>query len=178
MEFDISDAQARSGRHSALFRVNSAGQIHRGTRIWGVIRDLELEVLPRRLAGWYRVDDWKRGSPNQYLQAVICVFEAQDFPELRGSPVQLSYVLAGVDAPPFRIRNRKFLFAGPKEPETGEWVAFDFDMHADFKATWGRVPARFGKVRVFFEARFDDPQPAADLKADVYFDDLYFGRGE
>lgn len=179
MDFEISDRQAHSGEHSALFELQSHGEIHRGTRIWGVIRDFELDAIPRRISGWYRVDDWKRGAVNQYLQVVICVFDPAlvEFPALRGSPVQLSYVLAGIEHPPFRIGNRRFIFAGPLEPVTGEWVRFDFDLHAGFIEQWGRVPRDFGTLRVFFEARFDDKHPAPDLSATVYFDDLYLGDG-
>ncbi len=178
-DFEVSHEQSRSGKRSAVFRVHSRGEIHRGTRIWGVIRDLELEKIPKQVSGWYRIEDWQRGALNQYLQVVICVFDpaVREFPELGGSPVQLAYVLAGIDAPPFQIRNRRFIFAGPKEPKTDEWVEFAFDIHAGFQEQWGRVPSDFGKVRIFFEARFDDPQPAEDLGATVFFDDLYLGGG-
>jgi len=178
MDFEVTEERALSGSRSALFRVHSQGEIHRGARIWGVIYDLEPDTIPRHISGSYLVEDWRRGAVNQYLQVVVCVFDPiRDFPELGGSPVQISFVLAGIDSPPFRISNRKFIFVGPKEPASGEWVNFDFDIHAAFKAHWGRVPKQFGKVRVFFEARFDERRPAPDLNALVWFDDLYLGDG-
>jgi hypothetical protein len=36
--------------------------------------------MPRRLVGWHRVEDWKRGARNQYLQAVVIVWGAANSP--------------------------------------------------------------------------------------------------
>lgn len=176
MDFEISDQVAKSGLHAALLALHATGTIHRGARIWGLVRDFEKQPLPQIVSGWYRVENWKRGSKRQYVQVVVMAFGvAEEFPDLKGAPVQLAYVLAGIDEAPFNIRNRKFLKAGPIEPQRDVWIPFRFDLHRDFESHWGRVPKKSERVRVMFEARFDDPAPAPDLAANVYFDDLYFG---
>ena len=105
--------------------------------------------------------------------------EPGQFPQLRAPLVQVAYVLSGVDYPPLRISNRKFIFAGPKRPVEGKWIPFDFDLHADFQREWGAVPERYEWIRVLYEARFDNYQVGnkSELRATVYYDDLYLGDG-
>ncbi len=173
-DFAITDARARTGTSSAVFDLNSRGEIPVGTRVWGVVSDLRPDALPRRIAGHYRVEDWQRGTARQYVQTVISIQVA------RGrDPLQLAWILCGIDEPPFAIANRKFVFVGPREPVEGEWVAFDIDVHETLRREWGvNHPASlaFESVRIFFEARFDGyTEFDGPVGGKVYYDDVYFG---
>jgi len=173
--FEISDAHAFDGHRSLGLHLDSA-DFDTSVGIAGAAQDVAVGALPSRLSGRYRVDRWERGAPAQYIQVVLMVFGAENFQELRGS-AQLALVLAGIDTPPFAIRNRVFAFAGPVEPESERWIAFDFDLHESFQRHWGKVPVGFGKVRLFLEARFDGRGGggAPRARAEVHFDALYLG---
>jgi hypothetical protein len=173
--FEISDARAFAGRHSLLLRLDSAdfpGPIG----IAGAAQDVAAAALPRRLSGRYRVDLWERGARAQYVQLVAMAFGASNFGELNAS-AQLAFVLAGIDAPPFRIDNRRFAFTGPLEPELGRWIPFEFDLHEAFERHWGKVPADITNLRLFAEARFDGFSRAEGRRARavVHFDALRLG---
>ena len=173
--FEVSDAQAVDGRHSLLLRLDSAdfpGPIG----IAGAAQDVAVAALPRTLSGRYRVDSWERGARAQYIQLVVMAFGASNFPELNAS-AQLALVLAGIDRPPFRIDNRRFVFTGPLEPELGRWIPFEFDLHQQYEQHWEKVPAEIANLRFFAEARFDGFARAEGrrARARVYFDALRLG---
>jgi hypothetical protein len=173
--FEISDAHAFDGHRSLRLHLDGA-DFDTSVGIAGAAQDVAVSVLPSRLSGRYRVDRWERGAPAQYIQVVLMVFGAENYRELRGS-AQLALVLAGIDTPPFAIRNRVFEFAGPVAPESERWIAFDFDLHEHFQRHWGKVPVGFAKLRLFLEARFDGRGGGAAprARAEVHFDALYLG---
>jgi hypothetical protein len=173
--FEISDARAFEGQRSLRLDLDSA-DFPTPVGIAGAIQDVRTGVLPRRLSGRYRVDRWERGAPAQYVQVVVMGFGASNFRELKAT-VQLAFVLTGIDAPPFAIRNRRFVIAGPAAPTSGRWIPFEFDLHEAFERHWEKVPVGIDKLRVFLEARFDHrPAGAAPpARAEVHFDALYLG---
>ena len=90
---------------------------------------------------------------------------------------QLRYVLSGIDRPPLQIVNAKYVFSGISEVQQGRWKNFDFDLHSDFRRHWGQVPKGFTKLRILFEVRYDEKTAGEDeVRADVYYDDLYLGE--
>jgi len=173
--FEISDARAFDGQRSLRLDLDSA-DFASPVGIAGAIQDVTTGVLPRRLSGRYRVDRWERGAPAQYVQIVVMAFGASNFRELKAT-VQLAFVLTGIDAPPFPIRNRRFVIAGPVAPESGRWIPFEFDLHEAFERHWGEVPVGFKKLRLFLEARFDHRRSGAAprARAEAHFDALYLG---
>ena len=175
MDFTVTETRAHTGSHSAVLDLHSRGEIARGVRVWGVVADLDPEALPRRIAGHYRVETWQRGTARQYVQVALSIEVARN-----RDPLQLAWILCGIDAAPFSIANRKFVFTGPKEPEQDAWVAFDIDVHEALRREWGvNYPATlaFESVRIFFEARFDRYEESdGPVGGRVYYDDLYFGN--
>jgi hypothetical protein len=174
--FEISDAFASEGRYSLRLALDSAA-FPGATGISGAAQDVAVAHLPRRLSGVYRVDHWERGTRAQYVQLVVMVFGASNFASLGASP-QLALVLAGLEDPPFAIRNRRFEFAGPVEPELGRWIPFDFDLQEQYRRHWGAVPVGLHKLRVFAEARFDGfarGPGSPPARALVHFDALRLG---
>ncbi|MDH5566925.1 MAG: hypothetical protein OEY15_09690 [Myxococcales bacterium] len=173
--FEISEAQASAGRHSLQLSLDS-GNFPTSTGIAGAAQDVATARLPRRLSGRYRVERWEPDTPTQYIQLVVMAFDASNFRQI-GASLQLSLILAGIDTPPFAIGNRRFEFAGPRDPELGRWIPFAFDLHEQFARHWGGVPVDLRSVRVFVEARFDGLQRSAGQSAGalVYFDALHLG---
>lgn len=166
---------AHTGRASALLPLTSKG-FDGQARIYGAIQEVSPKEMPKRLAGWYRVEEWERGAQRQYLQAVVIVWGAKNLQQHGAGNLQISYVLGGIDQPPFAIRNRKFVFMGPVDPPRGEWLRFERDLHEDFAALWGAVPEDFSSIRVLFEVRFDKRRPEdPEARARVHYDDLYMG---
>ncbi|MCB1236524.1 MAG: hypothetical protein KDM91_15760 [Verrucomicrobiae bacterium] len=178
-DFEISQVLAHSGKHSALLRLDTLEVNERGTTVWGVVRNIETPTLPKRISGQYRIENWSRGTPMQYLQvAVLLMPSEKGFPNFKDPriPLQMAWVLTGIDRQPFQISNRKFVFAGPAEPKTGVWVPFEFDLHRGFQENWGYLPEGFASIRILFEARYDGWQPEhGEVTGEVYYDDLYFG---
>lgn len=203
--FDITDTRARTGARSARLVLDSTGN-DRPTRIHGVIQEFRSEYAPNRLSGWYLVDEWQRGTPKQYIQVVVILWGARDPSGVvrTANNLQIAYTLAGVEEPPLQIGNRRFVLSGPKDPVIGEWIPFEFNPRADFKAQWGVDITNFEFVRVLYEVRYDhmaratEPAPAGDsqpgdppatppstpvtpeppppARAIVYYDDLYAGE--
>jgi len=174
--FELSEMQAHSGARSAHLHMNSDTQPG-FTRVHGLVQELSPDHLPRYLSGWYYVDDWQRGATRQYIQTVVIARGSKTTPEgMSMLPnFQVAMVLAGVQEPPVDIPNRRFHFAGPLEPVTGEWHFFEFDLHQLFDELWGVEPEDFESMRIFFETRYDQRVTGPSAKADVYFDDLYLG---
>jgi hypothetical protein len=172
--FEITDRYANDGRHSAYLGLRAPSSTV-GTKIVGIVQEVSPSEFPRRLSGFYHVEHWRRGAQKQYLQVVVIVFADptnKPFPNY-----QLRYVLSGIDRPPLHIMNAKYVFSGVSEVQEGHWIRFDFDLHSDFRRHWGQVPQGFMKIRILFEVRYDDKTAGADdVRADVYYDDLYLGE--
>jgi hypothetical protein len=168
--FEVSDAVAHSGQYSAHLSLRPPPQPSEH-EVLGAVQDLTPSSFPEFLSGFYRVENWKRGTDIQYLQFVVIAI----LPENAGN-IQIRYLLAGTATDPFRIDNAKFVYLSEEEPRVGEWVYFERNIADDFQQQWGQAPEKVQELRVFFETRYDSPtaiQP--DVGGDVYYDDLYVG---
>jgi hypothetical protein len=181
LPYEDSAKAARSGKRGARLALTSndfpAGAEH-GIR--GALQRIDVETLPRTLRGAYRVESWSPSPPaHLYVQLVVAAIRPKNMEpaSLNRLPVQLALSLAGLDAPPFAIRNRKFVFVGPAQPVMEEWIPFELDLHEISREQWGLIPEGMAAVLFYFEARFDgkiDPA-VGPAEAVVYFDDLYLG---
>ena len=174
--FRLSDAAAHTGEHSALLEMRALPAA--GSKVFGVVQEVKPTEFPELLSGYYRVGQWKRGTPIQYLQFVVIAMGSTnapaDFPNH-----QIRYLLAGTSEPPFNISNAKFIFVGTEEPAPDGWVYFERNIRQDFIGQWGAVPEGFSMIRVLFEVRYDNKDAGVtDPMADVYYDDLYMGPAE
>ncbi len=180
VEFDIAEGEGRTGERAAHLHMDSTTQPGR-VRVHGVVQELVPETLPRYVSGWYRVENWERGTEKQYLQTVVICRGPDNVPARiprnpRGlQSVQLAMTLAGVSEPPLRMGNREFEVTGPVDPVEGEWVFFEFDLHELFQKHWGVVPVNSAGTRVFFEVRYDQKNDMTPARCDVYYDDVYVG---
>lgn len=172
--FRLSEEHAHSGRFSAVLPMDAATEAS-GTRVFGVVQEVVPAEFPEVVSGYYRVEDWERGTDRQYLQFVIIVFGAEGLPG--GFPNhQVRYVLAGIEDDPFTIRNARFIFIDSAGPAVGEWVYFERNIREDFREVWGHVPEDFSGIRVLFEVRYDGKRPGSGrVRGDVFYDDLYMG---
>lgn len=172
--FTASREVAHSGQQSAYLELRGTPGL-KDVEVVGVVQEIAPEQFPEFLSGYYRVEDWKRGTAKQYLQFVVIVFGADG--SSGGFPNnQIRYPLAGISEEPFDIANAKFVFVGTDEPATNTWVYFERNIRQDFLEQWGAVPEHFDKLRILFEVRYDDYEPLDDeLEADVFYDDLYIG---
>jgi hypothetical protein len=172
--FSVTENFARAGKYSAYIALR-ASQETAGSKVFGLIQEVSPKKFPNKISGYYRIEHWKRGTAKQYLQFVVVV--QGDPIETRYENYQIRYVLAGIDRPALNIQNAKYLFIGQAEPAQGEWVYFERDLHRDFQRIWGRVPSTFSKIRILFEARYDEKKvKEPEIFADVYYDDLYLGE--
>jgi hypothetical protein len=175
--FRVSDAAAHSGRQSALLAMRGAPEAA-GAKVFGVVQEVAPAELPELVSGYYRVQDWVRGTEKQYLQFVVIVIGPTGLPGNYPN-YQIRYPLAGIDEPPFPIANAHFLFIGTEEPVTDQWVYFETNIREDFQELWGALPQSFEKIRVLFEVRYDGKVAGSgEVKADVFYDDLYLGPAE
>jgi len=168
--FEVSDAVAHSGQHSAHLKLHPPAQPAQH-EVMGAVQSLTPSSFPELLSGFYRVENWKKGTEIQYIQFVVIAILPGD-----AGNVQIRYLLGGTATEPFEIGNAKFIFVSKEEPRVGEWVHFERNIRDDFQQQWGEVPDKVQELRVFFEARYDSPtaiQP--DIGGDVYYDDLYAG---
>lgn len=175
--FAIVDGGYRSD-HAALLDLDSDDPQQPSQRIiHGVVQETPAPAFPRYISGAYKVDQWERGTANQYLQLVVIVWNATTLPKGFNLPnYQIAVPLAGIARPPFRMLNRKFVMGCPAEPTVAEWVEFEYDIQLLFEREWGLTPSDYEYLRVFFEVRYDgraDHEPRA--LAHVRFDDLYLG---
>jgi hypothetical protein len=168
--FEVSDTVVHSGQYSAHLSLRRPPQPNQH-EVLGAVQSLKPSSFPEFLSGFYRVENWKRGTDIQYLQFVVIAV----LPENAGN-IQIRYLLAGTATEPFEIGNAKFVFLSKEEPKIGEWVHFERNVADDFQQLWGQAPEKVQELRVFFETRYDSPtaiQP--DVGGDVYYDDLYVG---
>ena len=178
MPFTVSGRRAHTGTSGALLELRSAEEGAGAARVYGVVQEIAPGAFPEVISGYYYVDRWERGTPKQYLQFVIIVFDATEIPPeaLPANNHQIRYLLAGVDSPPIQIGNARFVMVGAGEPEQGRWVYFERNLRRDFEQLWGAVPEGFSGLRLLFEVRWDDRQRSdSPSAADVYYDSLYIG---
>jgi hypothetical protein len=172
--FILSEDIAHSGKASVRLPLQ-ADKSEEGNKIAYLVQEIKLDELPEVLSGYYRVENWNKGTEKQYLQFVVIVWGADNAPNDFENH-QIRYLLAGIDSPPFEIANAKFVFVSRDDPPVGKWVHFERNVKEDFKNLWGAVPEGFDYVRILFEVRYDDKAIGeGPLGADVYYDDLYFG---
>jgi len=171
--FRVSGDAAHSGVYSAFLEMRALEEP--GSKVFGVVQEVQPQELPELISGYYRVAQWTRGTDIQYLQFAVIVTGATNAPQ--GFPNhQIRYILAGIDRPPFAISNAKFIFVGTEEPAPDGWVYFERNVRQDFIDQWGAVPEGFSKIRVLFEVRYDGKEEGVtDPSADVFYDDLYLG---
>jgi len=174
--FSISDDVAHSGNRSALLRLR-ADETSINTTIVGTLQNIysdsmpNPDVMPRKISGNYLVRNWTKGAHKQYIQCVVMAFDVPGHPE---GPVQLRYLVSGIDREPFSLGNAKFIIINENQPPENSWIKFERDLVDDFQEYWGFVPSEFSMLRVFFEVRYDDV-PYSTTSADVYWDDIYLG---
>jgi hypothetical protein len=158
-----------------------------GTKVYYLVQEVAPAELPELVSGYYRVDNWKRGTRLQYLQFAVIVFAPTNLAiDNQGTPLatpfpnyQMRYPLVGIAETPFPITNAFFNFLGRDlEPRQGEWVYFEANVKKDFQEKWGAVPEGYSKIRVLFEVSYSGKEPDIPAEADVYYDDLYMGPAE
>jgi hypothetical protein len=173
--FRVSDDVAHTGKHSAFLEMRALPDP--GSKVFGVVQEVTPKEFPELISGYYRVGQWKRGTPVQYLQFVVIAIGAPNMPMADTFPNhQIRYLLAGTATPPFNISNAKFVYVGTEEPTPDGWVYFERNVRQDFIEQWGVAPEGFSMIRVLFEVRYDNKdQGVTDPMADVYYDDLYLG---
>ncbi len=172
--FKVSNERAYSGQHSARLHLDeSSSDI--GAKVHYLVQEIATEKFPEFISGYYWVDKWNKGTPDQYLQFVVGVIGAENIPLTNVSNHQIRYPLAGISSDPFGIRNAKFVYIDTNEPRVGEWVYFERNIEEDFEQLWGSVPKNFSSIRYFFEVRYDNKTAGSSTEAIVYYDDLYLG---
>jgi len=174
-KFQVSGNYAQSGESSALLRMRVPAEEEGKAKVFYLVQEVTPEEFPELISGYYWVENWTRGTPKQYLQFVVVVFDVTNLPG-GYSNHQIRYPLAGISEEPFPIANAYFVFLSKEDPRTGEWVYFERNIKQDFEALWGAAPEGFSKMRLLFEVRYDEKQAGpAPANADVYYDDLYMG---
>ena len=184
LPYSISDSVAHTGTHAAHLHMDSADQQPTTTAIHGVVQSLSApnKALPAYISGHYKVTNWNRSTPKQYLQLVFMASRPPNKPAGTNYPTyQLAIPLAGVTEPPIEIANRRFAFdpisLPPQEPIQDQWIFFEYNLPDLYQQHWGFIPENSKDFRVFFEVRYDNRDPDADqpATADVYYDTLYLG---
>ncbi|RME07327.1 MAG: hypothetical protein D6812_00360, partial [Deltaproteobacteria bacterium] len=139
--FTIRRGRAFSGEasaHLSLAVVSGRGE----TAIFGLVQEIERpHTLPDRVSGHYYVERWERGTRWQYLQFVVIAFLPG------GGNRQIRYILAGIERPPFRLRNARFCFvARQSAPPLHRWVSFSRDLREDWRRYWGEIPPQIERL--------------------------------
>jgi hypothetical protein len=189
--FEIVDEPVHSGEYAARMLITwQPGDREKPISARGAVQEISPSRFPDRLAGWYRVDHWENPSDQTLLYLDVAVGAVgdprahdvviPDDPELHPSldNYQIRYYMAGLTEPYENLLNMRAKNVGEVSPILGEWVHFDFPIKADFQQLWGAVPADFQYLRVFFETRWEEKEEGAALRADIYYDDLFFGFDE
>lgn len=171
--FSVTNDAAHGGTSSALLAMDDGPEVS-GDKVYYLVQEISPEEFPEYIEGFYRVENWQRGTERQYLQFVVIALMPQNFPA-EISNYQIRYILAGIESPPFSIGNAYFEFLTREDPAIGEWVHFSAPVRDDFQRLWNAVPEDFEKLRLLFEVRYDGKQSGNLSRADVYYDDLYIG---
>ncbi len=174
VHFVRTEAVAHSGKASAFLQMRDSPEVAGKAKVYYLVQEVQPGEFPEVVRGYYKVENWKKGTIRQYLQFVVIVFGVDNLPG--GFPNhQIRYPLAGIDSPPFAIGNAYFDFITRTEPVSGQWIPFETNIKDDFKRLWGAVPQGFDKIRILFEVRWDAKEAGSAAEADVYYDDLYLG---
>jgi hypothetical protein len=184
--FTIVEEPVHSGRRAARLKVEwDPAEQHLRSKVFGLIQEPRPDRFPDVLGGWYRVDAWEKEAEatSLYAQVVVGVMGdpkaarivAPEDPTLQLNNYQLRYVLCGIDQPPFVMRNGRFVFRGPREPQPGRWVPFLIPVREDFERLWGSTPEGYANLRILVEARWDNRPPGSAVLAEVTYDDLFLG---
>ena len=176
-DFELSDV-AHGGDTSAYLKMRDPAEAT-GVKVYYLVQEVNPTEFPEVISGYYRVENWVKGTPKQYLQFVVIVWRAENAPAgadgAKFGNHQIRYLEAGISEDPFAIANAKFVYLSKDEPVEGEWVPFKVNVKQDFLDLWGAVPEGYDRIRLLFEVRYDDKLPQSLSEADVYYDDLYFG---
>ena len=175
-DYEVSQDYAHSGQSSAHLEMlpPAAGDTVKA-KVYYLVQEVGPKEFPELISGYYRVENWTKGTQKQYLQFVVIIWAPTNYPTTYGN-YQTRNLLAGINQEPFAILNAKFIFLTKEEPLTGEWVYFERNIKEDFEQLWGAVPEGFSKMRLLFEVRYDDrASTETNTRADVYYDDLYMG---
>jgi hypothetical protein len=186
-KFEVVQAPVRSGRRAAHLRLRADSE-DQTNAVWilGVMQESTPERFPDVMGGWYRVERWDKGADvtHLYLQAVAIVWTSQAASVLNPeNPAanagllnyQLRSYLAGVSEPPFLLANARVHFASKQLPRLGHWTYFEVPLRQEFERQWGSVPTGYDRLRLLFEARWDQRPAGSRIEADAYFDDLFVG---
>ena len=177
VHFRRTEALAHGGRASALLHMRDPAEAE-GAEVYYLIQEVAPERFPEVVSGFYRVENWMKGTGKQYLQFVVIVFGAENLSRSYDNH-QIRYILAGVGEPPIAIANAHFVFLDADEPAQGRWIPFKVNVGDDFRRLWGDAPQDFDKIRVLFEVRWDGKVAGQGTpQADVYYDDLYMGAAQ
>lgn len=177
--FTVTDEFARTGTQSAYQQMDDPTEASGKGKVYYLVQEITPAEMPEIVEGFYRVENWERGTPLQYLQFVIIADQPQNFDLSTVSNYQLRYPIAGINSPPFDIGNAHFVFLGREDPVVGEWTHFSANVREDFQRLWGAVPQDFDKLVLFFEVRWDNKSAGSGApRADVYWDDLYIGDAD
>jgi hypothetical protein len=173
--FDISTGRRRSGKKALHLPVRSEGETRR-TIVWGAMQPVTgWTAFPECIEGYYLLGEWQRGARKQYLQTVIIT----ELKTEHGADKQIRMMLVGMEEPSYNLTNARYFFCDddrPLTPPLEEWVRFRCTPRRWFEEAWGVLPEPGSRLRVFFEARFDDRTPSdTEVVADAFFDDLYMG---
>ncbi|MEM7247764.1 MAG: hypothetical protein AAF533_20675 [Acidobacteriota bacterium] len=194
-EFEVVEGIARTGSRSARLPVEwPRGKPGQTAKVFGVIQEPvpdrfpDPSLFPEKLSGWYFVESWDKDQPatDLYVQVVVIIWGDPRTgrivdpynPPKSLTNYQIRYYLAGLENEPFLLKNAKLEFIEKGPPKVGEWVHFDIPLRADFQRLWGVVPTGYEKIRVLFEARWDNKPEGSGCSAVVYYDDLFLGWGE
>jgi hypothetical protein len=186
-KFEVVEAPVRSGRRAAHMRLRAGpeDQTH-AAWILGVMQEPVPERFPDVMGGWYRVDRWEKDADatHLYLQAVAIVWTSKAASVVNpANPAaneglmnyQLRAYLAGLTEPPFLLSNARVTFVSKELPVLGRWTYFEVPVREEFERQWGSAPTGYDKLRLLFEARWDDRPAGSRVEADAYFDDLFVG---
>jgi hypothetical protein len=186
--FEVVEEPVHSGQQAARMLISwQPGDREKPISARGAVQEISPSRFPDRLSGWYRVDHWENPSDQTLLFLDVAIVAAgdprthdiviPDDPELHPTldNFQIRYYMAGLTEVYDPLLNMRPKMAGEGPPELGKWVHFDFPVKADYQELWGAVPANFRYLRVFFEVRWEKKEIGEPLRADVYYDDLFFG---
>jgi hypothetical protein len=118
--FSRSDRYAVDGRFSAYLALRADPEDH-GAKVFGLIQELRPKRFPKRLSGYYRVENWRRGIAKQYLQFVVIVWGDRAVSQY--SNVQIRYILAGLTSRRLRSAMRALSSWGIVSPLRGAGCA-------------------------------------------------------
>jgi hypothetical protein len=172
--FEVTQELAFAGLSSAVLRMADPAEAE-GSKVYYLVQEVTPATFPDLVRGAFRIENWLKGTPKQYVQLVVIAFGADNDPT-PAENFQLRYILGGVNVAPLDIANAQYIFLTQGDPIVGDWVTFEANIREDFQNFWNAVPENFDKIRVLFEVRYDD-KVAGDgaVEANLYWDELYVG---